>query len=71
MGSMAQAMQDSMGMMGSSPSPDIKVITGLADVIVKRSNSNKQRQKVVSPPKGGQAVRSISPGKDSYSPKNR
>ena len=84
MGSIAQAMQDSMmGMAGQSPQPIGKVITGLHDVIDKRSNSQKPKSKIISPPKGGgssshnipsvamqQHGRTNSPGKGSYSPKH-
>lgn len=53
MSSIAQAMQDSMAVVGSNPKPTGKVITGLQDVIEKRSNSVKPKPKVISPPKGG------------------
>lgn len=44
-----------MGMANASPQISGKVITGLQDVIEKRSNSSKQQQKpkVISPPKNG------------------
>ena len=45
---MAQAMQDAMGM--GAP-PQQRVITGLADITDKRSNSNKGLKKQVSPGK--------------------
>ena len=42
-----------MAVIGSNPKPAGKVITGLQDVIEKRSNSVKPKPKVISPSKVG------------------
>jgi len=39
-------MQDAMNGTVSGGASDIKVITGLADITEKRSNSNKQKSKI-------------------------
>lgn len=59
---MAAAMQAAMG---GAPIVPAKVITGLSDVVDKRSNSGKQRQKVVSPPKQGSSSMVTNQYKDS------